>query len=441
MWHAIQNLPRHLGQHSGGMVIAAGRLDEVVPLEPASMENRVIVQWDKDDCADLGIIKVDLLGLGMLNALEEAVPMILDNEGVHVDYAQLPADDPKTYELMRKADTVGLFQVESRAQMASLPRNDPRKFYDLVIQIAIIRPGPIVGQMAHPYFERRMGREEVVYPHPSLEPILKRTLGVPIFQEQILKVAMVAAGFSGGEAEDLRRAMGFKRSMERMTKIEERLRTGMAERGIEGKAQDAIVKQITSFALYGFPESHSASFALIAYASAYLKVYHPTAFYACLLNAWPMGFYHPATLIKDGLRRGVESRAVDVNFSGWKCRWEGTGAASENEVRGFPADARDPTRARADAAREREPSLAAPRGGPVERPRNGERGDGTLKQFEGGLDGVAGGRGGWGASVGASVCEGVAAGGGGRRSRRSRREGLLRLLRIWLGAVGCGTPS
>ena len=322
MWHAIQNLPRHLGQHSGGMVIAAGRLDEVVPLEPASMEGRVVVQWDKDDCADLGIIKVDLLGLGMLNALEEAVPMIRQHEKVKVDYAQLPADDPKIYDLLRRADTVGLFQVESRAQMASLPRNDPRRFYDLVIQIAIIRPGPIVGRMAHPYFERRMGREEVRYPHPSLEPILERTLGVPIFQEQILKIAMVAAGFSGGEAEELRRAMGFKRSMERMDKIEKRLRAGMKERGITGNAQDQVVQQITSFALYGFPESHSASFALIAYASAFLKVYHPTAFYVSLLNAWPMGFYHPATLIKDAQRRGVEARPIDVNLSGWKCSWE-----------------------------------------------------------------------------------------------------------------------
>jgi error-prone DNA polymerase len=310
------------------MVIAAGRLDEVVPLEPASMPNRVVVQWDKDDCADLGIIKVDLLGLGMLNALEEAVPMIRENEGTKVDYAHLPADDPEIYRLMRRADTVGLFQVESRAQMASLPRNGPRKFYDLVIQIAIIRPGPIVGRMAHPYFERRMGREKVTYPHPSLEPILERTLGVPIFQEQILKIAMVAAGFSGGEAEELRRAMGFKRSTERMEKIERRLREGMHQRGIEGKAQDTIVEQITAFALYGFPESHSASFALIAYSSAYLKVYHPTAFYTTLLNAWPMGFYHPATLIKDAQRRGVEVRPIDVNHSGWKCRWQPKDAAS-----------------------------------------------------------------------------------------------------------------
>ncbi len=287
------------------------------------MENRVVVQWDKDDCADLGIIKVDLLGLGMLNALEEATPMILRNEGVQVDYAHLPPDDPAIYRMLQTADTVGLFQVESRAQMASLPRHRPTRFYDLVIQIAIIRPGPIVGQMANPFFERRMGRQPVTYPHPSLEPILERTLGVPIFQEQILKIAMVAAGFSGGEAEELRRAMGFKRSMERMDKIEERLRSGMTERGILGEAQDAIVKQITSFALYGFPESHSASFALIAYASAYLKAHHPTAFYTSLLNAWPMGFYHPATLLKDAERRGVEARPIDVNLSGWKCRWEG----------------------------------------------------------------------------------------------------------------------
>ncbi len=328
LWQRIQNLPRHLGQHSGGMVIAAGRLDEVVPLEPASMPGRVIVQWDKDDCADLGIVKVDLLGLGMLNALAEAVPMIRTHEGTIVDYAHLPPDDPKIYEMLRRADTVGMFQVESRAQMASLPRNAPRRFYDLVIQIAIIRPGPIVGKMAHPYFERRMGREPVTYPHPSLEPILERTLGVPIFQEQILKIAMVAAGFSGGEAEELRRAMGFKRSMERMESIESRLRAGMAERGILDQAQDEIVQQITAFALYGFPESHSASFALIAYASAYLKAYHPTTFYTTLLNAWPMGFYHPASLVRDARHHGVEVRPVDVNHSGWRCRWEPEAAGS-----------------------------------------------------------------------------------------------------------------
>jgi error-prone DNA polymerase len=322
LWQRIQNLPRHLGQHSGGMVIAAGRLDEVVPLEPAAMEGRTVVQWDKDDCADLGIIKVDLLGLGMLKALEETVPLVRSREKVNLDLAHLPPDDAKTFEMLRKADTVGVFQVESRAQMASLPRNNPQVFYDLVIQVAIIRPGPIVGGMVHPYFERRQGREEVVYPHPSLEPILKRTLGIPLFQEQLLRIAMVAAGFSGGEAEELRRAMGFKRSQERMEGIERRLRAGMESNGIVGPAQDQIVQSITSFALYGFPESHAASFALIAYASAYLKAHHPTAFLIGLLNAWPMGFYHPATLVKDAQRHGVEVRPMDVQCSGWRCRWE-----------------------------------------------------------------------------------------------------------------------
>jgi error-prone DNA polymerase len=318
----IQNLPRHLGQHSGGIVVAAGRLDEVVPLEPASMPGRVVVQWDKDDCADLGIVKVDLLGLGMLAAIEEAIPMIRTHEKVAVDLAHLPQDDPAVYRMLNAADTVGLFQVESRAQMASLPRNAPKCFYDIVVQVAIIRPGPIVGGMVHPFFDRRQGRAPVEYPDPCLEPILKRTLGVPLFQEQILKMAMVAAGFTGGEAEELRRAMGFKRSVERMESIETRLRRGMAERGIGTKAQDQIVKCITSFALYGFPESHAASFALIAYASAYLKAHHPAAFLAALLNAWPMGFYHPATLVKDAQHHGTRVLPIDAARSGWMCRWE-----------------------------------------------------------------------------------------------------------------------
>jgi error-prone DNA polymerase len=318
----IQNLPRHLGQHSGGMVMAKGRLDEVVPLEPASMPGRVVIQWDKEDCADLGIIKVDLLGLGMLAAMEEAIPMIQRCEGVEVDLAHLPEDDPRVYKMLNEADTIGMFQVESRAQMASLPRHAPKCFYDIVVQVAIIRPGPIVGGMIRPFFDRRQGKVPVEYPHPCLEPILKRTLGVPLFQEQLLRIAMVAANFTGGEAEELRRAMGFKRSMERMHEIEKRLRDGMTKNGIEPAAQDQIVKSITSFALYGFPESHAASFALIAYASAYLKAHHPAAFYVSLLNAWPMGFYHPATLVKDAQRRGVKVFPVDVNHSGWMSRWE-----------------------------------------------------------------------------------------------------------------------
>ncbi|MFP5288063.1 MAG: DNA polymerase III subunit alpha, partial [Thermoanaerobaculia bacterium] len=318
----IQNLPRHLGQHSGGMVLAKGRLDEVVPLEPASMPGRVVIQWDKEDCADLGLIKVDLLGLGMLAALEDAIPLIRECEGKEVDLAHLPQDDPLVYKMLNEADTIGMFQVESRAQMASLPRNAPKCFYDIVVQVAIIRPGPIVGGMIRPFFDRRQGKLPIEYPHPCLEPILKRTLGVPLFQEQLLRIAMVAANFTGGEAEELRRAMGFKRSMERMAEIETRLRDGMTRNGISPEAQEQIVKSITSVALYGFLESHAASFALIAYASAYIKARHPAAFYISLLNAWPMGFYHPATVIKDAQRHDVKVLPVDVNESGWKCRWE-----------------------------------------------------------------------------------------------------------------------
>src|SRR5262245_28450681 len=250
----IQGLPRHLGQHTGGMVIAAGRLDDVVPLEPATMPGRTVIQWDKDDCADLGLIKVDLLGLGMLQALEEAIPLVREHEGVELDLAHLPPDDPTVYGMLRAADTIGVFQVESRAQMATLPRMRPDHFYDLVVEVAIIRPGPIVGQMVNPYLRRRTGREPVQYAHPSLEPILHRTLGVPLFQEQLLRMAMVVSGFTAGEAEELRRAMGFKRSMQRMRAIEQRLRDGMAARGITGATQDEIVQSITSFALYGFPE-------------------------------------------------------------------------------------------------------------------------------------------------------------------------------------------
>jgi error-prone DNA polymerase len=324
---ALLDLPRHLGQHSGGMVIAAGRLDQVVPLEPASMPGRVIVQWDKDDCADLGLVKVDLLGLGMMAVLEDVVPMIQRHEGVTIDYARLPPGDPKSYAMLQAADTVGTFQVESRAQMATLPRMKPTNFYDIVVEVAIIRPGPIVGKMLNPYLLRRSGEQLITYPHPSLEPILKRTLGIPLFQEQLIRMAMVAAGFSGGQADELRRAMGFKRSQQRMNTIEVDLRAGMNARGITGAAQDEIVQGIKSFALYGFPESHAASFALLAYASVYLKAHHPAAFLACLLNNWPMGFYHPATLVTDAVRHGVEVRPIDVTTSGWLCDLEEGGKA------------------------------------------------------------------------------------------------------------------
>jgi error-prone DNA polymerase len=321
LWTLIQDLPRHLGQHSGGMVIAARRLDDVVPLEPATMPGRVVIQWDKDDCARLGIIKIDLLGLRMMSVLQDAITLVGERGG-QFDLAALPQDEA-VYERLQVADTIGVFQVESRAQMATLPRIRPEKFYDLVVQVAIIRPGPIVGDMVHPYIRRRRGREPVTYAHPSLEPILKRTLGVPLFQEQLLRMAMVTAGFSGAEAEELRRAFGFKRSEARMAEVELKLRAGMARRGIHGEAADQIAHAITAFALYGFPESHASSFALLAYASAYLKVHHPAAFYAALLNNQPMGFYHAATIVKDAQRHGQRFSAVDVTRSDWLCTIEG----------------------------------------------------------------------------------------------------------------------
>jgi error-prone DNA polymerase len=324
---AVQDLPRHLGQHSGGMVICQGQLDSVVPLEPASMPGRVVVQWDKEDCADLGIIKVDLLGLGMMAVLEDSLQLIRDHYKEEVELAHLPADDPAVYSTLQKADTIGMFQVESRAQMSCLPRLRPQRFYDIVVEVAIIRPGPIVGQMVNPYLQRRQGREAVTYAHPSLEPVLKRTLGVPLFQEQLLRMAMVVANFSGGEAEELRRAMGFKRSQARMKEIEARLRVGMTQNGISQEAQEQIILSITSFALYGFPESHAASFALIAYASAYLKCHYLAAFTAALLNNQPMGFYHPATIVKDAQRHGLKVLPIDVMKSEWNCTLE--------EVSGF----------------------------------------------------------------------------------------------------------
>jgi len=322
---AVQDMPRHLGQHSGGMVICQGQLDSVVPLEPASMPGRVVVQWDKEDCADMGIIKVDLLGLGMMAVLKDSIELIRDHYHEEVDLAHLPADDPPVYSALQQADTIGLFQVESRAQMASLPRLRPLRFYDIVVQVAIIRPGPIVGKMVNPFIQRRQGREAVTYPHPSLEPVLKRTLGVPLFQEQLLRLAMIAANFTGGEAEELRRAMGFKRSQARMKEIEARLRSGMTQNGISSKAQEEIILSITSFALYGFPESHAASFALIAYASAYLKCHYLAAFTAALLNNQPMGFYSPATIVKDAQRHGLKLLPVDVTCSEWMCRLEAVG--------------------------------------------------------------------------------------------------------------------
>jgi len=364
LYQMVQDLPRHLGQHSGGMVICQGQLDSVVPLEPASMPGRVVVQWDKEDCADLGLIKVDLLGLGMMAVLEESIQLIRESYHEEVDLAHLPQDDPAVYSALQKADTIGMFQVESRAQMSCLPRLHPQKFYDIVVQVAIIRPGPIVGNMVHPYLKRRQGREPVIYPHPKLEPVLKRTLGVPLFQEQLLKMAMECASFSGGEAEELRRAFGFKRSEARMKEIGVKLRRGLQSNGITGKTQEEIVLAISSFALYGFPESHAASFALIAYASAYLKCNYLAAFTAAILNNQPMGFYQPFTLIKDAQRHGLKVLPIDVTRSDWLCTIEEgdgeTGRRGDRET-GRQGDGEKGERKDIVSASPRHPVIPSPR--------------------------------------------------------------------------------
>jgi error-prone DNA polymerase len=318
----MQDLPRHLGQHSGGMVICQGMLNRVVPLERASMPNRSVVQWDKEDCAELGLVKIDLLGLGMMAVLKDCLTLIPEHYGVPIDLAQLPADDPDVYATLRSADTVGMFQVESRAQMASIPRNAPRKFYDLVVQVAIIRPGPIVGKMMHPYMRRRQGKEEVSYPVPELEPVLRRTLGVPLFQEQLLRMAMVVGNFSGAEAEELRKAVGMRRSWKRMDELMVKLRNGMAVNAIAQETQELIVQSIQSFALYGFPESHAASFALIAYASAYFKVKYLAAFTCAMLNNQPMGFYSASTIVKDAQLHKLRIKPIDVQVSAMCCTLE-----------------------------------------------------------------------------------------------------------------------
>jgi len=293
-----------------------------VPIEPASMPGRTVIQWDKEDCADMKIIKVDLLGLGMMAVLKDCLTLVPQQYGEPLDLAQLPQNDPPTYRALQQADTVGMFQVESRAQMAALPRNDPTCFYDLVVQVAIIRPGPIVGNMMNPYMKRRRSKEAVTYYHPLLEPVLRRTLGIPLFQEQLIRMAMIVANFTGGEAEELRRAVGMRRSMARMRDLDSKLRRGMTANGIAPKVQDEIIQSISSFALYGFPESHAASFALIAYASAYIKCNYLAAFTSALLNNQPMGFYSPATIVKDAQRHGLRVKPVDVQHSDWLCTLE-----------------------------------------------------------------------------------------------------------------------
>ncbi len=325
LYEQIYGLPRHLGQHSGGMIICKDALSSVVPLENASMPGRVVAQWDKDDCADMGIIKVDLLGLGMMAAMQDAIELCQDR-GRPVDLAAIPKDDAATYALMQAADTIGVFQIESRAQMATLPRMKPACFYDLVVEVAIIRPGPIQGGMVNPYLARRSGDEPVVYFDERLEPVLARTLGIPLFQEQLLKIAMVMADFSGSEAEELRRALSFHRSQERMERVCVKLRGGMEKNGAAPEVIDQVVKAVQSFAVYGFPESHAISFALIAYASAWMKVHRAQEFYTGLLNNQPMGFYSPATLVRDAKAHGVQVRPVSVLGSEWLCRIEDDGS-------------------------------------------------------------------------------------------------------------------
>jgi len=322
LFQMMRGLPRHLGQHSGGMIICQNQLSSFIPLENASMPGRVVAQWDKDDCADLGIIKVDLLGLGMMSVLQETIELSTAR-GRGVKLYEVPADDPATYEMIRAADTIGLFQIESRAQMATLPRLKPERFYDLVVEVAIVRPGPIQGGLMHPYLKRRCGEEPVTYFHKDVEEVLKptleRTLGVPLFQEQMLKMSMDLAGFTGGEAEELRRALSFHRSHERMEKVCVKLRRRMHERGHSEEITEQLLKSVQSFAVYGFPESHAISFALLAYASAWYKMHRAAEFYASLLNNQPMGFYSSATLIKDAQRRGLRFLPVSVVHSDWRC--------------------------------------------------------------------------------------------------------------------------
>ncbi len=332
----FEDLPRHLGIHSGGMVICDRPVVEVCPTEWARMENRSVLQWDKDDCAAAGLVKFDLLGLGMLSAIHYALDLVRDHHGVEVDLAELPQEDA-VYEMLCRADTVGVFQIESRAQMATLPRLRPRCFYDLVVEVALIRPGPIQGGSVHPYIRRRKGEEPVTYLHPLLKPSLEKTLGVPLFQEQLMQMAIDVAGFTPAEADQLRQAMASKRSVRRMAALRDRFDAGLAERGITGEAAEAIWEKLAAFANYGFPESHSVSFAYLVYASSWLKYHYPAAFCAALLNAQPMGFYSPQSLAQDARRHGVVVRTPDLQASGWNATLEPEGGSRGERVPSRPS--------------------------------------------------------------------------------------------------------
>jgi error-prone DNA polymerase len=325
--------PRHLSQHPGGFVLTRDRLDELVPIEPAAMKDRQVIEWDKDDIDALRFMKVDVLALGMLSCMKRGLDLLAGHKGIELDLASIPAEDPKTYAMIRKADTLGVFQIESRAQMAMLPRIKPRTFYDLVIEVAIVRPGPIQGDMVHPYLRRREGKEDVVYPKPELEKVLGKTLGVPLFQEQAMRVAIACAGFTASEADQLRRSMATFKHTGGVSKFRDKLIAGMVANGYEQDFAEKTFKQLEGFGSYGFPESHAASFALIAYASSWLKCHHPDVFCAALLNAQPMGFYAPAQIVRDARDHGVDVRPVCVNASRWDCTLEPTGREGRFAVR------------------------------------------------------------------------------------------------------------
>jgi error-prone DNA polymerase len=328
--------PRHLSQHPGGFVLTRDRLDELVPIEPAAMRDRQVIEWDRDDVAALGFMKVDCLGLGMLSCLRRGLDLLASHKEVRLDLATIPPEDPRTYQMIRRADTLGVFQIESRAQMAMLPRVKPRTFYDLVIEVAIVRPGPIQGDMVHPYLRRREGKERVHYPTPELERVLGKTLGVPLFQEQAMRVAIECAGFTPGEADQLRRAMATFKFTGGVSHFRDKLVSGMVARGYEPAFAEQTFKQLEGFGSYGFPESHAASFALLAYASSWLKCWHPDAFCAALLNSQPMGFYAPAQVVRDAREHGIEVRPVCVNASRWDCTLEevdgGTGSVGAGQA-------------------------------------------------------------------------------------------------------------
>lgn len=324
---SLLNFPRHLSQHPGGMVMSRGPLSELVPVENAAMPGRTVIQWDKDDLDALGLLKVDCLSLGMLSCIRRAFDLVERHHERRLTLANVPSEDPEVYEMISRADTVGVFQIESRAQMSMLPRLRPRCFYDLVIEVAIVRPGPIQGDMVHPYLRRRAGEEEVDYPNPDVRQVLHKTLGVPIFQEQAMRLAIVAAGFTPGEADQLRRAMGAWRKTGVIAKFHEKLVAGMLQRGYEQEFAERVFRQISGFGEYGFPESHAASFALLVYVSAWLKRHHPAVFAAALINSQPMGFYAPAQLVRDARLHGVQVLPADVGSSDWDCTLEAQSVA------------------------------------------------------------------------------------------------------------------